>query len=66
MKDLHLALLGQQVEDGLAGVGIVRGDEFVGVLGQTVHVLVELSVTWNQVTIVSSTWDLVASPFGSI
>ena len=40
MKDLHLALLGQQVEDGLAGVGIVRGDEFVGVLGQTVHVLV--------------------------
>ncbi len=44
VQDLHLALLGQEVEDCFARVTIVRGDELVGVLGQAVHVVVQLGV----------------------
>ena len=51
----NFSLFGEEVEDGLAGVGVVRVGELVGVAGQAVHIVVQLAVAWNALFTVS-TW----------
>ena len=37
------------MEDGFSGVGIVRSYELVGIASKTVHVVIQLSVTYEKI-----------------